>query len=51
LADPLDNLLFGGCSPTHMLKENETIGVIGIYRQEVRPFNDKQIELVICSGN
>ena len=29
-----------------MLKENELIGVIGIYRQEVRPFTDKQVELV-----
>jgi GAF domain-containing protein len=29
-----------------MLKENEPIGVISIYRQEVRPFTDKQIELV-----
>jgi GAF domain-containing protein len=29
-----------------MLKDNELIGVIGIYRQEVRPFTDKQIELV-----
>jgi GAF domain-containing protein len=29
-----------------MLKENEAIGVIGIYRQEVRPFTEKQIELV-----
>src|SRR5262249_41789802 len=27
-----------------MLKENEIVGVIGIYRQEVRPFTDKQIE-------
>src|SRR5262245_13542593 len=29
-----------------MLKEEEQIGAIGIYRQEVRPFTDKQIELV-----
>ena len=29
-----------------MLKENELIGAIVIYRQEVRPFTDKQLELV-----
>ena len=29
-----------------MLKDNEAIGVFGIYRQEVRPFTDRQIELV-----
>ena len=29
-----------------MLKENELVGAIVIYRQDVRPFTDKQIELV-----
>jgi GAF domain-containing protein len=29
-----------------MLKESELVGAIVIYRQEVRPFSDKQIELV-----
>jgi class 3 adenylate cyclase len=29
-----------------MLKESELIGAIGIYRQEVRPFTDMQIELI-----
>jgi adenylate cyclase len=29
-----------------MLKENEMIGAIAIYRQEVRAFTDKQVELV-----
>ena len=29
-----------------MLKEDELIGAIAIYRQEVRPFTDQQIELV-----
>jgi len=29
-----------------MLKEKDLMGALTIYRQEVRPFNDKQIELV-----
>src|SRR4029453_14977092 len=29
-----------------MLKEDELIGAIVIYRQEVRPFTDKQVQLV-----
>ena len=39
----------GGCAAllgVPMLKDNELIGAIIIYRQEVRPFTDKQIELV-----
>ena len=29
-----------------MLKDGKLVGAIGIYRQEVRPFSDKQIDLV-----
>ncbi len=29
-----------------MLKEDELVGAIGLYREEIRPFTDKQIELV-----
>jgi GAF domain-containing protein len=29
-----------------MLRENELVGVLTVYRQDVRPFTDKQIELV-----
>jgi signal transduction histidine kinase len=29
-----------------MLKENDLVGIFAIYRQEVRPFTEKQVELV-----
>jgi len=34
-----------------MLKEKELVGAIVIYRQEVRPFSEKQIELVASFAN
>ena len=40
---------FGGARSTvvvPMLKDNELVGAFAIYRQEVRPFTKKQIELV-----
>src|SRR5207248_7807541 len=29
-----------------LLKEQELLGIIGVYRQEVRPFSEKQVELL-----
>src|SRR5262249_10044533 len=50
-AEPVPNAAarFGGARSdiaVPMLKDNDLIGVIAIFHQEVRPFTDKQIELV-----
>jgi GAF domain-containing protein/DNA-binding response OmpR family regulator len=45
----VDAVELGGIRSTvnvPMLKDNEVIGVIAIFHQEVRPFTDKQIELL-----
>src|SRR5262249_4310375 len=34
------------CITVPMLKETELVGAVVIYRQEVQPFSDKQIELL-----
>ena len=51
LADDPDDTLarFAGARTllvVPLLKDDELVGIFGIYRQEVRPFTDKQIELV-----
>jgi GAF domain-containing protein len=46
---PTPSAEFGGSRSqvtVPMLKENTLIGAIAIYRQEVRPFSDSQVELV-----
>jgi GAF domain-containing protein len=48
-SDPGPPVALGGARSTvgvPMLKDDELVGAIVIYRQEVRPFTDKQIELV-----
>jgi two-component system, NtrC family, sensor kinase len=47
--EPGQHVTFGGARSTvgvPMLKDDALIGVIVIYRQEVRPFTKKQVELV-----
>jgi adenylate cyclase len=46
---PSPKVKFGGARSTvdvPMLKDNELVGAFSIYRQEVRPFTDKQIALL-----
>jgi GAF domain-containing protein len=47
--EPSPSVRYAGarsCIAVPMLKENELVGAFFIYRTEVRPFTDKQIELV-----
>ena len=47
--DPSPSVRYGGARSSiavPMLKENELVGAFFIYRTEVQPFTDKQIELV-----
>ena len=46
LSSSLPTLQVPARSSVPMLKEDELVGSMSIYRQEVRPFTEKQIELV-----
>ena len=46
LVAPSSSAAFERFSSSRCSRSNELIGVIAIYRQEVRPFTDKQIALV-----
>ena len=45
-SQPLNLGGYGRCLGVPMLKDNELIGAFIVFRQEVRPFTEKQIELV-----